>query len=120
MLLCYDKEFLLLQSKLGLYLCGNISRKRGADIRNTTGGIHDVDIATSLTYSLNSIDNLSGNGLHLVLLLLGQSLLVVLEALLDLLIHLVELGLTTLLDIFRQGSLLLLEGLALLLQFVLH
>ena len=119
-LLFDDKESLLLQSKLGLYLCSNISRKRGADVGNATGSIHDVNIATSLTYSLNSIDNLSGNGLHLVLLLFSQSLLVVLIALLNLLIHFLQFGLTTLLDILRQGSLLLFESLTLLLQFVLH
>ena len=79
--------FILLQTELSLDLCSNVGREGGADVGDATSHIHDIDIAARLTYRLDSLDNLGGDGLHLLLLLLGESLLVVLIALLDLLVH---------------------------------
>ena len=101
----------LLQTELCLHLRRHVGRQCGADVGDAASEVHDVDITARLAYLLDGIENLGGDSLHLLRLLLGESLLVVLIALLNLLVHVLQLLLAALLDVGGQRSLLLLVSL---------
>ena len=103
-----------------LYISCNILTKGITDIRYTSTYIHDVNISTKFTYSLNSIYKFSCNRLHFFLLSLLKSLLVVLVCLLNLLVHCLKISLSFLLLCCIHCRLCLVILLTLTCQFILH
>ena len=63
----------LLQAEFLLHLSSDVGREGGTDVGDAGSHLHDIDITAGLADSLDGVEHLGSDGLHLLLLSLGQA-----------------------------------------------